>query len=274
MGAMAGAVTFLVDNGSLEPAATLALREIAAALAGKLGTAVVPVSLLHASAVPAEALGGVAAEIFEPALTRRLAGGTTDFVVLPLFFGPSRGLTDYLPERVAHVRGKYPALRVRVAAPLFQPEDDRLARILADHVRVAGGGGSPLRVALVDHGSPVRAVTAVRDALAGQLRGLLDAGALVAPCSMERRAGPDYAFNDPLLADLFAQPEWTGDVVVARQFLLPGRHAGPEGDVAQICRRAEAQRPGLHTLPTPLVGAHPGLIEILAARWRQAATPV
>lgn len=85
---------------------------------------------------------------------------------------------------------------------------------------------------------------------------------------------PDYAFNDPLLADLFAQPEWTGDVVVARQFLLPGRHAEPEGDVAQICRRAEAQRPGLSTHPTALVGAHPGLIGILAARWRQATSPV
>ncbi len=270
---MAGVVTLLVDNGSLEPAATLALRQIAAALAPQLGAAVAPVSLLHASAVPAEALGGVPAEILELALARRLAGGATDFVVVPLFFGPSRALTDYLPERVAHLREKHPALRVRVAAPLFQPEDDRLARILADQIR-ARGGRQPFRVALVDHGSPVRAVTAVRDALAGQVRGLLGAGAVVAPCSMERRAGPEFAFNEPLLADLLAQPEWTGDVVVACQFLLPGRHAGPGGDIARICREAEARRSGLRTHQTALVGAHPGLIGILASRARQAMTPV
>jgi sirohydrochlorin ferrochelatase len=76
----------------------------------------------------------VPAEILEPALARRLAGGATDFVIVPLFFGPSRALTDYLPERVAHLRETHPALRVRVAAPLFQPEDDRLARILADQI--------------------------------------------------------------------------------------------------------------------------------------------
>lgn len=266
------AVTFLVDNGSLEPTATLALRGIARALADRIGEAVVPVSLLHAGAVSVGQLDGMPAEILETALARRLTEGQTDFIVVPLFFGPSRALTGYLPERIAFWAEKHPALRVRVAAPLFQKKDDRLARILADHVRA--GPMISRRVALVDHGSPEREVTAVRDALAGQLQALLGPERHVAACSMERRPGPAYGFNEPLLENLLLLPEWEGEVVVALQFLLPGRHAGPEGDVAHICRQAEAARAGLRTQPTPLVGAHPLLIGILADRWRAAAREI
>lgn len=266
---MGRGVTFLVDNGSLEPATTLALRRIARALTERLGELVVPVSLLHADAVARGDLEGVPAEIFNPALADRLKGGQAEFLVLPLFFGPSRALTAYLPERIAFWAGQYPALRVRIAAPLFQKNDDRLARILADHVRAAAVNCR--RVALVDHGSPVREVTAVRDALAGQLQALLGPEMRVAACSMERRPGPAYDFNEPLLENLLGQPEWCGEVAVAMQFLLPGRHAGPDGDVARICRQAAVARAGLHTQLTPLVGAHPLLIDILADRWRVAA---
>ena len=128
-------------------------------------------------------------------------------------------------------------------------------------------------MALVDHGSPVPAVTAVRNELAVQLAALLGARvAAVAPCSMERRPEPAYDFTAPLLADLLATPGWSaGRVIVALQFLQPGRHAGPEGHVAEICRRAEAAHPGLRTRMTGLVGAHPLLVEILADRWRSVA---
>lgn len=276
---MSRPVTLLLDNGSLAPAATLRLRELASALAARVGAPVEPVSLLHSSAIPANALGGRPAEIFEPAVARRAAGGAQDFLVVPLFFGPSRALTDYLPERVAQLRVRHPGLCVRVAPSLFDPADPRLAQILADHVRVvpAEVGGGPLRVALVDHGSPVPVVTRVRDALAEQLRRLLGAAAIVAPCSMERRPGPDYAFNEPLLEDLLASEGWNcGPVIVAMQFLLPGRHAGPEGDVAEICRRVAAVYPRLVTRLTPLVAEHPLLPDILADRWRagQGAAPL
>ena len=92
---------------------------------------------------------------------------------------------------------------------------------------------------------------------------------------MERRDGAEYDFCDPLLARLLDTPPWNASrVIVAMQFLLPGRHAGPDGDVAQICRQAEAAHPGLKTQPTAhSVGAHPLLLEILADRWR-AAGPV
>lgn len=266
--AMAAPVTLLVDNGSLEPAATLRLRELAAALGARLGGTVRPVSLLHSSAVPPAELGGVPAEILEPVLARGLAAGVADFLVVPLFFGPSRALTHYLPERVAHLRTRHPQLRVRLAPPLADPRDPRLARILADQVRQAGAAR---RVALVDHGSPARAVTAVRDELAAQLAAELGSGHEVAAASMERREGGEYDFCEPLLERLLARPGWReGDVTVAMQFLLPGRHAGPAGDVAQICRRAEAAAPGLRTRLTPLVGEHPLLVEILADRARAA----
>jgi sirohydrochlorin ferrochelatase len=272
---MPAAETFLLDNGSLQPAATLRLRDLAKELAGRINVPVSPVSLLHSSGVPPEQLGGVAAEIFEPAVLRRLASGLNEFVVVPLFFGPSGALTDYLPARVAHLRKAHPELKVRVALPLFQAGDDRLARILADKVQesaAAIGGKSLVRVALVDHGSPARAVTEVRNQLAAQLGEKLGAGFKVAASSMERRKGAEYDFCEPLLAGLLRQPDWnSGTMIVAMQFLLPGRHAGPEGDVAKICREAEVASGGaLRTHLTGLVGEHPLLVEILADRWRQA----
>lgn len=263
---MPAPLTLLVDNGSLAPAATLRLRELASALATRIGERVVPASLLHSSTVPATELNGVRAEILEPAIAQRAAEGAGEFVIVPLFFGPSRALTEYLPERVAALRARWPGLCVRLAPTLFQIGDDRLAQILADHVR-AGGDGR--RVALVDHGSPVREVTAVRDALVQQLRGLLGASVEVAGCCMERRPGAEFDFNGPLLADLLARDGWDrGRVTIAMQFLLPGRHAGADGDVAGICRAARKRSPALATLLTPLVGEHPLLGEILADRWQ------
>lgn len=266
-------VTFLLDNGSLEPTATLRLRELALALAARIGAPVEPVSLLHASGVPAEQLGGTRAEIFEPAVTRRAEAGARDFLVVPLFFGPSRALTDYLPERVRVLQEKIPDLAVRLGPPLFAAEDARLARVLADNVRAVAA--TPARVALVDHGSPVRAVTDVREALARQLARELGSAIEVIGCCMERRPEPAYDFNEPMLEQLLAREGWnSGDVVIAMQFLLPGRHAGTDGDVAQICRRAETANPKLRTRLTPLVADHPLLPEILADRWRATRTAV
>jgi sirohydrochlorin ferrochelatase len=263
--------TLLVDNGSLAPAATLQLRALAKALGKTLGVEVEPVSLLHSSGVSTPAIGDVAAEILEPAIELRLLQGKTDFLIVPLFFGPSGALTDYLPKRIAHLRTKYPDLNVKMAPVLYHPKDDRLSRILADQVR-AMLREDTRRVALVDHGSPVRAVTVVRNQLAEQLQELLGPQFKVAPASMERREGSGYDFCDPLLANLLRQPEWnTGDVIVAMQFLLPGRHAGRAGDVAEICNEAEAASGNqLRVHQTGLVAEHPLLVQILADRWRQA----
>lgn len=263
---MSSRLTLLVDNGSLEPAATVRLRELAGSLAGRIGEPVAPVSLLHSSGIAPERLQGVPAEILEPALARRAEQGTFDFIVVPLFFGPSRALTEYLPDRAAHLRKRFPAIRVIVAEPLYRPDDARLADILAEHVREVG---TPERTVVVDHGSPVREVTDVRNALAAQVSRRLGVGSRVAVACMERRPGADYDFAGPLLLDLLRSPDWReGPVTIAMQFLLPGRHAGPAGDIARICADAQAASPGLRPRMTRLVGEHPGLIDILADRWQ------
>ncbi len=269
----------LLDNGSLEPAATLSLRRIAAELGRALGREVLPLSLLHSHKVPAEALGGVAAEILEPALKRRLAAGQNGFDVVPLFFGPSGALTEYLPARLEVLRKTWPELDLRVAPCLAEPAgseeggegvegDGVLLDILEEHVAGRLDGTGAQRVILVDHGSPRAEVTEVRDRLARQLAQRLGGRvAGVAAASMERRPEPEYDFNEPLLERaLRALPEGPCEVVLAMLFVSPGRHAGPGGDIVQICEAACAERPGLHVRMTPLVGEHPGLVRLLARR--------
>ena len=268
---------FLVDNGSLRPGSTLNLRRIAAALSERTGMPVEAASLLHSNKVPAEDLDGEAARTLGPAATRRADEGSREIVILPFFFGPSRALTGYLPERMATLQERHPEVHVRVATPLvdlFGPVDLRLARILRDGVLETMTGSSPPAVALVDHGSPIPEVTAVRNVLAGQLAALLEGKAdRVTAASMERREGDAYRFNDPLLENLLDQPGFNqGEVVVSMLFLSPGRHAGAEGDVAGICGEAEERNPGLKTAMTPLAGEHPGILEILEERLQQALT--
>ncbi|MDN3517865.1 CbiX/SirB N-terminal domain-containing protein [Aquisalimonas lutea] len=262
---------FLVDNGSLRPSSTLNLRRVAAALSDRCGVTVEPVSLLHSNKVPAEELDGEAARTFGPAATRAAQDGAEEIVVVPFFFGPSRALTGYLPERVATLREHHPELAVRVARPLvdlYGPVDLRLARALRDGVLDTVEDGTNPAVALVDHGSPIPEVTAVRNVLAGQLGALLEGRvARVAPASMERRDGDDYRFNEPLLESLLDEPGFNqGPVVVAMLFLSPGRHAGPDGDVAAICTAAEGRNPGLTTRMTPLAGEHEAVLDVLADR--------
>ena len=40
-----------------------------------------------------------------------------EIVVLPFFFGPSKALTGYLPERMAALQARFPDVTVRVARP-------------------------------------------------------------------------------------------------------------------------------------------------------------
>jgi hypothetical protein len=265
---------FLFDNGSLRAESTLSLRRVAAALALWTGREVRAVSLLHSSRVPVEELGGMPASLLECALREFFTAdpvGAAD--LLPLFFGPSTALSEYVPGRVTELRRQFPAARLRLAPCLVDPgapDDRRMGRILADqvHTRTLTAGWRRPKVILVDHGSPTRAVAAVRDHLGGQLRTELgDEAEVVGVASMERREGAGFEFNEPLLATALRSPPFNcGDVVVALQFLSPGRHAGPDGDLATICLAAEAASPGLRIQMTAPLAAHPLLIEVLAAR--------
>lgn len=269
---------FLIDNGSLRPAATFNLRRVARLLAEHTALTVTPASLLHSHKIPSADLEGIPAPTLAPCVTRAARAGATEVVVVPLFFGPSKALTDYLPRRLGQIQEEWPDLTIRIAAPLVDMEgalDLRVARILCDGVREqlgTGETGEKASVALVDHGSPIPEVTAVRNLLAGQLSALLgDDVARVAPASMERRDGDDYRFNEPLLETLLDRPGFnSGRVILSMLFLSPGRHAGEDGDVHDICAAARQRNPGLSTSMTGLVGEDPRIVPILADRLKDA----
>lgn len=255
----------------------MSLRKLAQQLAVDIAAEVRPVSLLHSSGVPAEDLGGRRAELLEPALLEFARRGGRRAVVLPLFFGPSAALTEYVPQRVAAIQRQQPDLHVHTASWLARPDDGsetRLAEMLGDAVRqvLQQHRLDRPRVLLTDHGSPQRAVTEVRDRLAAQLAGHLgDAVTGVTAASMERREDDAYSFNEPLLEHALAEPPHdTGDVVIALQFLQAGRHAGAGGDIAEICRSAELSQPGLRTYLTEPLAGDRRLIQLLRWRYEEA----
>jgi sirohydrochlorin ferrochelatase len=263
----------LVDNGSLEPAATLGLRALAQQLSQAADCPVRPVSLLHSSAIDPALLHSQRAEILEPTLRELAENGVFDLIVVPLFFGPSGALTNYLPERVRHLQKEWPDLRVRLAPCLVdanKSEDSGIAALLADRVRDCAkkNNFSGPAIAVVDHGTPLRSVNAVRELVTKQTRVLLgDSVRVVAACSMERRPEAEYDFNEPLLEKLLDAPEFSsGEVIVAKMFLLPGRHAGPGGDIEQITSAAQLRHPNLKIAHTETLGSHPGLVAILKER--------
>jgi sirohydrochlorin ferrochelatase len=140
-----------------------------------------------------------------------------------------------------------------------------LADILADNV---AGCGPADRVIVVDHGSPIPQVTAVRSWLAAALRARLPDDVTVEEAVMERREGAAYDFNGDLLAERLGG--LTGRVALAMVFVSPGRHAGPGGDIAEICATAEQANSGLTVTPSRLIGEHPGLVDLLAVRLEEA----
>lgn len=254
----------LADNGSLEPGSTLKLRSLAAELGGLIGQEVRPVSMLHSGKVAPELLGGEPAVLFKQEVKAAAEAGAGELIVVPLFLGPSRTVRETLPEQFREAGA---GLRLRVAPPLYGP-DGGLRRILADNLLAAGWERGAGIVLLCDHGSPSREMTAVRDALAAELRVELGlSGDELLACSMERRPGEAYAFNEPLLASAIGKAR--GRAVVLMQFLLPGRHAGRDGDVARICRE-HAPR-GLGWRLSPLIAESPKLPALLAERFRQTA---
>lgn len=272
---MSEPVVMLVDNGSTRAASTLSLRAVASGLAAASGRVVHPVSLQHADRISADQLDGVPAQTLPAFLRSQLAQGEREFIVVPLFFGKSRALTQSIPEQVALLAREFGAFRVRQADVLSpMPEGEpRLAEILAAHVAqcTAQLGTQPHRVVVVDHGSPLPDVTAVRAKVTMALRQHLDADIALNQAVMERRQGAEYDFNGQLLGDLLQScaakdPECA--VVLAMMFISPGRHAGPGGDIAQICADVMAQNPGLRVAISPLIGEHPLLIEILNDRLR------
>jgi sirohydrochlorin ferrochelatase len=266
----------LLDNGSTRPGSTFLLRRLAAALGGRLGLEVHPVSLKHSDRVQAQDLGGQPAATLHPFLSHALAQGCREFAAVPLFFGASQALAEPVPDSAGLARGFGP-FALRLAPPLcpLPQGEPRLVEILAEQIGRAAPAEDPPphRAVLVDHGSPSPAVNAVRRWLAEGLAERLGRDWRLLEAVMERRAGAAYDFNGELLESLLlrlAAEDPETPVILSLLFLAPGRHAGPGGDIAEICARVQSAKPGFRVYPTPLVGSHPGLIEILADRYAAA----
>ena len=265
----------LVDNGSRRPGAVLNLYRIAGQLGEKSGRTIDAAPLQHVDKIPAEAfgdaLGGRPILTFPDYVADKLASGVDEFVILPLFFGHSRAISSFIPDTFNGLeKGKFSWKVADVLCPLPRGEA-KLARLLYDNLGLEAGSsaGKPDFIILTDHGSPSRKVNAVRVKLAEQLAAYLPQQVSLLQAAMERREGPEYDFNGPLLQDLLMELACAHEVVkvaISMLFISPGRHAGEGGDIAGICARMMQRFPGLAVQISPLVGDNPLLIDILYDR--------
>jgi hypothetical protein len=261
----------LIDNGSLEPAAHRNLRAVAAALTARTGVPVTAVSWKHSDRIPAEALDGRAAWTLLPWIRAGLAHGEREFRLVPFFISAQGAIGSALRADLEQLRRSAGEFAFSFAPGLAEA----LPAILADRVRetVRERGLRRPAVVVVDHGGPSPASAALRDEVAAGVRAALgEAVGPLAAASLESPEGPDFAFNQPLLAgQLGAAGFDRGELVIAPLFLAPGRHAGPQGDLARIARAAEARFAGLRCHFTGLVGTHPLAVETLSRGLAAAA---
>lgn len=270
----------LLDNGSLNPDATLGLRRIAKDLSVLIGLDVQPVSTRYADRIGLDRLGGLPARVWRSFLFESLERGCREFIVLPLFFGESDALVRYIPQVVSEARELFGEFHMEFARPLvdlMDTEDDGVAKLLVDdfgkRVSCEKSGELPT-VLVVDHGSPNPSIADCRSLVAKQMATLLEGRvADVVACSMERREGEQYDFNEPMLSatlDRFVRA--TGDrsaLYLCHLFLFPGRHAGVDGDIEKICRDSGIATTGRKFERCSLVGDSKLLPSLLEQRFEQ-----
>jgi hypothetical protein len=245
-------IVALIDNGSLEAGAHRQLRTLAAELSRRSGVEVHAVSWKHSDRAPVAELEGVPGQVLVPFVRRQVAAGRRSFLFVPLFISAQGAIGSAL-RRDLEVLAREETGGFEFAFTPGLADAGVLPTILADRIREAeaGSGRSEMPVVLVDHGGPSAESARLRDLVATEVSRLLHRP--VRPCSME-------GAHPPLLGDVLAEPAFAGrDVVVAQLFLAPGRHAGPGGDIEEICLSSSA-----HCHRTTLVGTHPRVAEILA----------
>ena len=261
-------ICLLVDNGSLRPEAIFSLRRVAKKLSAETSFEVIPLGLLHSNKIDRALLDGEIGQTIGTFLSGDQPDQHEELIVLPFFFGPSRGITEWLIEKLEEWQLKNPTRSYRVLDPLYKENEIQLAQALQQEVKSVGKEQKldRVHVALVDHGTPVPEVNKVREDVGEALRVLM--GNEVedfSTCSMERREGDEYSFNDPLLEKLLLQ--WGEDgvtqVVVALFFLLSGRHAGKEGDLVEICANVKKKFPEMNIFLTKPLGEHEIIFKIL-----------
>jgi sirohydrochlorin ferrochelatase len=262
----------LVDNGSLEAAAHDGLRAAAASIGERAGVPVEAVSWRHSNRIPPGALKGGPGRTLAPWIRAQVLDGEREFLFVPFFISPQGAIGSSLCRELGRLREETGGFDFSFTGGLA--DGPALPSIVSDRVRDTLAAARLRRpaVIVVDHGGPARASADIRDAVALAVRGELggDIGPLAA-ASMESPGGAGFDFNRPLLADALAAGGFdSGDVVIAPLFLLPGRHAGPGGDLEGIARAAQERSPRLRCHFTGLVGSHPIAIETLAGALSRA----
>jgi len=231
-----------------------------------------PVSLQHADRISAERLQGSPAQLLKPFIAAQLQQGEREFVLLPLFFGPSKAISSYVPEQLDLLTRQYGEFSLHIAEPVYPlPRGEPvLATIIYEHIlQTAMQQSLELNnIVLVDHGSPQPQVTAVRQHLVQQLQQMLPQAVQLEQAVMERRTQAAYDFNGELLQHWLIKKAQAGETsaIVALQFFLPGSHAGAGGDIVEICQQVMQQYPAFRIAICPLIAEHAALTDILLAR--------
>jgi hypothetical protein len=261
-------ICLLVDNGSLRPEAIFSLRRVAQKLSRETEFEVLPVGLLHSNKINPSYLEGIKAETIGTFLTSQLGKNEKSLLILPLFLGPSRGITEWLVLRLEEWKREESDRTYQVLDCLHVDGDPRLAMALAGGINnlVERESLSNPRIAMVDHGTPIAEVNRVREQVGADLRKIQNyTESEFSTCSMERREGDQYSFNEPLLEGLLLKwgQEGSREVVVALFFLLSGRHAGEGGDLAKICENASSLFPQMKIYQTNPLAEHDIVFSIL-----------
>lgn len=248
-------IVALIDNGSLDPAAHRNLRRVASALSSQVGLPVRAVSWKHSDRVALESLDDTPAWTLDGFVRSFVALGQREFVFVPFFISPQGAIGSALRRDIESLQAVIERFEFTFTEGLA--ERGVLSAIAVDRIRetIRQQSLSQPPVVVVDHGGPSAASAAVRDEIAAAIRneGGREFGPVIA-ASME-------GAHPPLLTDALRSPQIAQrGAVVSLLFLSPGRHAGPQGDVARICAESEAS---CHL--TELIGTHPLAIEALAA---------
>ncbi len=259
----------LLDNGSLRPEGILFLREVAKSLAARSGEMVYPVSYAHSNRVSPGLLNGHRAETLAERVESEVESGRTSFAIIPFFLSGGGGIMKMVAREATLLQATHPQIEIYRTPFLFdlsrRPENI-LARVLVERVLevVDREGWSHASVVVVDHGSPYPEAAMVRNIIGGQVALLLAEDSRIRSvriASMERREGPLYSFNDPLLVDELANlSNLEQPVVVAQFFLGDGKHAGRDGDISRIIGGVPTLKRCVQTGP---MGDHPLLIDQL-----------
>jgi len=273
-------VILLVDNGSVRVSAQLALRDLANTLGLRINQTVHPVSILHSDKIdPIDIefqLHQQPGRIFLEFMQEQLELGQRSFIIIPLFFGQSGALTSFLPSQLEKLQSSYGEFFLDIKDTLYPlpTGEPMLVNIFQYYLQQVIEESKNLQdqaFVLVDHGSPKPEITAVRADIANHLNVLFQDLFTIDEAVMERRDGKEYDFNGRLLKDYLEQRINTGvkKINILLLFLLPGRHAGENGDIQEIIEEAQIKHPQIRITCSPLIHTQALLLDCLEQRFNQ-----